>query len=232
MIPKTKQELARYFDHTALSPMAAEADIQQLCDEAVQYGFYGVCVQPRWVALCADKLHGTGISVVTVVGFPLGADTAGVKAFAAQAALLDGADEVDMVADLAAIRSGDAAYLRRECAAVWRACRKMHPPIALKIIIESAALTDEQIRFVCGIANDAGAEFVKTSTGFHPAGGATPEHVRLMAQAAPQCKVKAAGGIKTLPQALAMIDAGASRIGASASVRIVDAFGADNDTPV
>ncbi len=229
MIPKTKKELARYFDHTLLHPTAVEADVRRHCDEALRYGFYSVCVQPRWVSVCADLLHATDVQVVSVAGFPFGADRPQIKAAQAEAVIQDGADEVDFVADLASILTGDATYLSREFASVRRACRKMHPPVVLKVIIESAALTDEQIRFVCGIAQAAGIDFVKTGTGFLPDGGARVEHVRLMAQAAPKCKIKAAGGIKTAEQALAMIGAGAARIGASASVHIVDQFQPHDD---
>jgi len=169
--------------------------------------------------------------VVSVAGFPFGTETAPVKALEAEAVIRDGADEVDIVADLAAILAADAAYLRREFTAVLKVCRKMHPPVALKVIIESAGLTDEQIRFVCGIAQETGVNFLKTSTGFLPAGGARVEDVRLMAEAAPRCNIKAAGGIKTLEQTLAMIEAGAVRIGASASVQIVERFGQDDGTP-
>lgn len=228
MIPTTKQQLARYFDHTLLGATAVEADIRQLCDEAMAYGFYAVCVQPRWVGLCADILHGSDVKVASVAGFPFGAETTPVKALQAEAVIRAGADEVDSVADLASILTGNASYLQREFAAVLRVCRKMRPPVALKVIIESAVLTDEQIRFVCGIAQAAGVDFLKTSTGFLPAGGAQAEHVRLMAQAAAHCKIKAAGGIKTLDQTLAMIQAGASRIGASASVQILEQFDSAN----
>lgn len=230
MTPTSKNELAKYFDHTLLNPMAVEGDIRRVCDEAMRYGFYGVCVQPRWVRLCADILHGTPVKVVSVAGFPFGTETARIKAVEAEAVIMDGADEVDIVTDLAAVVGGDAGYLRREFAAVLKVCRKMHPPVVLKVIIESAALTDEQIRFVCGVAQDAGVDFVKTGTGFHAAGGARVEDVRVMADAAVRCKVKAAGGIRTVEQALAMIEAGASRIGASASVQIVEAFGAKHST--
>jgi deoxyribose-phosphate aldolase len=222
MMPKTRQEIAKYFDHTLLNPMATEREIRRVCDESARYGFYGVCVQPRWVGLCADVLHGTGVKVVSVAGFPFGTQTAKVKAYEAEAVIRDGADEVDIGADLAAVISGDSGYLRREFGAVLKVCRKMHPAVVLKVIIESAALTEEQIRFVCGIAQEEGVDYVKTSTGYHSAGGARVEDVRLMAEAAPRCRVKAAGGIKTLEQTLAMIEAGASRIGASASVQIVE----------
>jgi deoxyribose-phosphate aldolase len=224
MIPQTKEALAGYFDHTLLDGMATETDIRRHCGQAAAYGFYAVCVQPRWVALCADVLHGSGVKVVSVAGFPFGTETPRVKALEAEAVIMDGADEVDIVADLASVVSGDAEYLRREFAAVGHECRAMKPAVGLKVIIESAALTPEQIRFVCAVSQHAGADFVKTSTGYHKAGGARVEDVRLMAEAAPGCRVKAAGGIKTLEQTLALIEAGASRIGASASVPIMDEY--------
>ena len=221
---QTKEQLAGYFDHTMLDCMALCADIRRVCDEALQYGFYSVCVQPRWVSLCADILHGTGVKVVSVAGFPYGTNLSRVKAYEADAVIMDGADEVDIVADLASVIEGDADYLRRDFEAVLAVCRSMSPKVPLKVIIESAALNDEQIRFVCGIAQDTGVDFIKTSTGFHKAGGANVDDVKLMAAAAPRCKIKAAGGIKTAEQALAFIEAGVSRIGTSASVEIVEQF--------
>lgn len=228
MSPKTKEQLAQYIDHTLLSATATDEQIRQLCQEALQYCFASVCVLPRWVDLCADILQGSGVHVCTVAGFPLGGSVARVKAMEADLAIASGADEIDMVADLAAILSGDSAYLLNEFRTVLRPCRAVHPYVGLKVIIESAALTDEQIVFACKIAQDAGADFVKTSTGFHPAGGAKIEQVRLMAASAPKCKIKASGGIKTTADALAMIEAGASRIGASASAAIVDPFTPDS----
>jgi deoxyribose-phosphate aldolase len=224
MIVQTKEQLAKYFDHTLLDCMAVEADIRGHCQEAVDHGFYAVCVQPRWVLLCADVLHGTGVKVVSVAGFPYGTQTPKVKAYEADAVIMDGADEVDIVADMASIIEGDADYLRRDFAAVLKVCRSMSPKVPLKVIIESAALNEQQIRFVCGIAQDTGVDFIKTSTGFHKAGGAQIDDVKLMAEAAPQCKIKAAGGIRTTEQALAFIEAGVSRIGASASVQIIEQF--------
>ena len=224
MTIQTKEQLAKYFDHTILDCMAVEGDIRRVCDEAVRYGFYAVCVQPRWVSLCADILHGTGVKVVSVAGFPYGTNVSKVKAYEAHAVIMDGADEVDIVADLASVIAGDFGYLRRDFEAVVKVCHSMRPEVPLKVIIESAALNEEQIRFVCGIAQDTGVDFVKTSTGFHKAGGATVDDVKLMAAAAPRCKIKAAGGIRTLQQALAFIEAGVSRIGASASVEIVEQF--------
>lgn len=224
MIPQTKKDLARYFDHTLLDCMAGQQDIRRVCEEAVQYGFYAVCIQPRWVKLCADILRGSDIKIVSVAGFPFGTNLSKAKAYEADAAIMDGADEVDMVADLASIVAQDSAYLHRELNAVLAVCRRMKPAVVLKVIIESAALNREQIHFVCRIAQEAGVDYIKTSTGFHKAGGARIEDVRLMAAAAPQCRIKAAGGIKTAQEALAFIEAGAARIGSSSSVQILEQF--------
>ncbi len=228
MLIETQEQLAAYFDHTLLDATAKQADIVALCEQAVQYGFCTVCVQPRWVALCADILHGTTVKVCSVAGFPFGTDSAKIKAADADEIIMAGADEVDMVADLASIFSGDDAYLRRELLAVLSVCRTMRPAVPLKLIIESAALNDDQIRFIGHIASDLGVDFLKTSTGFLKAGGAAVEDVRLMAESAPNCKIKAAGGIKTLEQTLQLIEAGAVRIGASASVQIMEEFRAQH----
>jgi deoxyribose-phosphate aldolase len=225
-MPANKKELAQYIDHTLLAAVSTEAQIRTLCQEAVQYGFCSVCILPRWVDLCAEILHGTGVKVCTVAGFPLGANMARVKAFDADLAIASGADEVDVVADLAAIVAGDEKYLFNDIRTVSKACQSVRPFVTLKVIIEAAALTDEQIVFASRIAEQAGADFVKTSTGMHAAGGAKVEHVRLMAQAAPKCKIKAAGGIRTTADALAMIEAGAHRIGASKSIEILNGFDA------
>jgi deoxyribose-phosphate aldolase len=224
MIPQTASELARYFDHTLLSASATTADIQRLCDEAAKFHFATVCVNPRWIPLASDILHGKGVGVCSVVGFPLGAELPRIKAIEAETAIMAGADEIDMVADLAAILEGDADRLSQEMAAVLKVCRSMRPAVPLKVIIESASLNETQLTFVCQIGNRLGVDFLKTSTGLHPAGGATVEAVRLMAAAAPKCRIKAAGGIRTVEQALAMIDAGATRIGSSACVQIVQQF--------
>jgi deoxyribose-phosphate aldolase len=216
-----RQELAKYFDHTLLDPMAVAPDIRRICDEAAEYGFYAVCVHPRWVAFAADILHGSGVKVVSVAGFPFGTNLIRSTADEAKAAIMEGADEIDIVADLASVVSSDSAYLARQFAETLRVCRSMRPHVILKVIIEAAALTPDQVRFVCGIAQNVGVDFVKTSTGYHKAGGARVEDVRLMAEAAPRCKIKAAGGIRTLSDTLAFIEAGAARIGASASVSIL-----------
>jgi deoxyribose-phosphate aldolase len=224
LLPQTKEQFAKYFDHTLLDCMATEPDIRRHCQESVKHGFYAACVQPRWVSLCADILSGTGVKVVSVAGFPYGTQTPKVKAYEAEAVIMDGADDVDMVADLASVITGDIDYLRNDFKTVLSVCHSMRPKVPLKVIIESAALTTEQIRFVCRIAQQLEVNFIKTSTGFHSAGGARVEDVKLMAQTAPHCRIKAAGGIKTLEQARAFIEAGASRIGASASVEMIEKF--------
>ena len=224
MRPGNRKELAGFIDHTLLSATAVRADIQRHCAQAIEYGFCSVCVLPRWVSLAADILHGTAVKVDSVAGFPYGTDSAKIKAADAKEVIMAGADEVDMVADLASVIEGDGKYLTADLKAVLKVCRSMRPAVTLKVIIESAALTDEQIIFVCGIAQEVGADFIKTSTGLHPAGGAKVEDVGLMAQSAPMCRIKAAGGIRTTQEAMDMIEAGASRIGTSASVRIVEEF--------
>jgi deoxyribose-phosphate aldolase len=172
----------------------------------------------------AEQLHGSKVAVGGVVSLPLGADTTKIKVAQAKEAIFAGADEIDMVADLAAIIEGDAAYLLNQLRAVLKVCRSMRPPVVLKVIMESAALTREQKIFACQIAAQAGVDFIKTSTGLHPAGGATIEDVKLMKEAAPNCKIKAAGGIKTVKQVLKMIEAGAERIGTSSGVQIINQF--------
>ncbi len=224
MIPQTANQLAGYFDHTLLSASATSADIRRICDEAIRYHFATVCINPRWISLASDLLHGKGVGVCSVVGFPLGAELPRIKAIEAEAAILAGADEIDMVADLAAILEGDSDRLSQEMTAVLKVCRSMRPAVPLKMIVESAALNEAQLAFVCQIANRLGVDFLKTSTGLHPAGGATIQAVRFMATAAPKCKIKAAGGIRSADQALAMIEAGAARLGSSSCVQIVRQF--------
>lgn len=215
------QQLAGCIDHTLLEATATGERIDQLCREAVEYGFHAVSINPRWIPLAADMLHKTNVKVGGVVSLPLGGDTTKIKAAQAKDAIFAGADEIDMVADIASIIEGDAQYLGHQLYEVLRVCRSMRPPVLLKVIIESAALSDEQIIFACRVAQDVGVDFVKTSTGMNPAGGATVEAVKLMKESAPKCKVKAAGGIRTTAQAIEMLQAGADRIGTSASVKIL-----------
>jgi deoxyribose-phosphate aldolase len=217
-----REEMARHIDHTLLKAEATRDQIVRLCDEARSYGFCAVCVNGRWVSTAAERLHGSGVHVASVVSFPLGADTTKAKVAQAKEAIHDGADEIDMVADLAAIIEGDARYLLRQLLAVWNVCRSMRPPVLLKVIIESAALTIEQKVLACRAAEQIGVDFVKTSTGLHPAGGATVEDVRLMRETSQRYKIKASGGIRTTQQVMAMIEAGAERIGTSAGVQIIN----------
>jgi deoxyribose-phosphate aldolase len=220
----SQEELAGCIDHTLLDATATKGKIEQLCHEAKTYGFHTVCVNGRWVALVAELLTGSKVAVGGVVSLPLGADTTKIKVAQAKDAVFAGADEVDMVADLAAIIEGDSRYLADQLTRVLKVCRSMRPAVVLKVIIESAALNDEQKIFACRTAQHVGVDFIKTSTGLHPAGGATVEDIKLMKETAPGCKIKAAGGIKTAEQALEMLAAGAERIGTSSGVQIVTEF--------
>lgn len=216
------KQLAECIDHTLLSATATREQIKLLCEEAKNYQFHAVCVNPRWVSFAADQLHGCKVKVGSVVSLPLGAETTKVKVASAREAIMAGADEIDMVADLAAIIEGDRRFLVNQLQGVLKVCRSMRPAVLLKVIIESAALSCEQKVFVCQIAQQCGVDFIKTSTGLNPAGGATAEDVKLMKETAPGCRIKAAGGIKTAKQAIEMLDAGAQRIGTSSSVQIIN----------
>ena len=224
----TESDVAARIDHTLLKAEATQAEVLRLCDEAMTYGFHAVCVNGRWLSLTADRLQGTTVAVAGVVSLPLGADTTKIKVAQAQDAIYAGADEIDMVADLAAIVAGDAKYLLHQFLSVRKVCRSMRPAVLLKVIIESAALTTEQKVFACQVAEQAGVDFLKTSTGFHPAGGAAVEDIALMKRTAPGCRIKAAGGIKTAQQAMAMLEAGAERIGTSAGVAIIEEIRAND----
>lgn len=220
----TDNELAGRIDHTLLSATATSEQIKQLCGEAKSCGFCAVSVNPRWVSLAAELLHGSRVAVGGVVSLPLGADSTKIKVAQAEDCIFAGADEIDMVADLAAIIESDSKYLSNQLQVVLKACRSMRPKVLLKVIIESAALTKEQKIFACQIADKCGVDFVKTSTGMNPAGGATVEDVKLMKEAAPHCKIKAAGGIRTAKQAFELLEAGAERIGTSSGVQIIKEF--------
>lgn len=212
-------EVARLIDHTLLKPDATQDQIAQLCYEARKYGFATVCVNPTYVRLCAQLLTGSSVGICTVVGFPLGATPPEVKAYETQRALDDGATEVDMVINIGALKSRDYALVERDIATV---ARTSHAGGALlKVIIEAALLTDDEKVKACELAKAAGADYVKTSTGFGP-GGATVHDVELMRRAVgPEMGIKAAGGIRSLEDAQAMVAAGATRVGASAGVKIV-----------
>ncbi len=212
-------ELARMIDHTLLKPDATEKDIEQLCSEAKQYGFASVCVNPSYVKLCSQLLRNSGVHVCAVVGFPLGATSTTTKAFEATQAIKDGAREVDMVINIGMLKSGEFGFVEEDIRAVVSAAH--HFGALTKAILEMCLLTEEEKVKACALAKNAGADFVKTSTGFSK-GGATPEDVALMRKTVGQkLGVKASGGVRSYEQAKALIASGANRIGASASVRIV-----------
>jgi len=208
-------------DHSVLKPESTANDIAAGGDVVRAWAVHYYCVQPCWVSLAAGALAGTGATVISVVGFPHGCDTPDVKARAAQRAIDDGAREIDTVMHFGALLSGESAKVSEDIRAVVLAAQD----VPVKVILETAALTDSQKRLACRIAVDAGAAFVKTSTGFHPSGGATVADVRLMRETVGRhIGVKASGGIRTLDDARTMIDAGANRIGASATVAILSAL--------
>ena len=219
-----EKDLAGYIDHTLLKATVTSEQIKQLCNEAKEYGFCAVSVNPRWVSLAAEQLHSSKVKVGGVVSLPLGADSTKIKVAQAKEVIFAGADEIDMVADLAAIIERDSKYLTKQLQSVLGVCRSMRPAVLLKVIIESSALTREQKIFACEIAGKCGVDFIKTSTGMNPAGGATVEDVKLMKETAPNCKIKAAGGIRTAKQAIEFLDAGAQRLGTSSGVQIINEF--------
>jgi deoxyribose-phosphate aldolase len=211
--------VASMIDHTLLKPDATRANIEELCREAAQFKFATVCVNPTWVALSAKLLAGTGVRVCSVVGFPLGATTPDVKGYETRRAIFDGAREIDMVINVGALKSGDLRVVECDIESVTAACRDAGA--LSKVIIEAALLTDEEKITACTLAKAAGADYVKTSTGFGP-GGATAADVALMRRVVgAEMGVKAAGGVRDLEGMKAMIAAGATRVGASAGVKIV-----------
>ncbi|GGA36448.1 deoxyribose-phosphate aldolase [Kroppenstedtia guangzhouensis] len=211
------KELASMIDHTLLKPEATAEQIDQLCAEAATHGFASVCINPYWVRRAVEKLKGSGVKVCTVIGFPLGATSSEVKAFEARKAIEDGAGEVDMVINIGALKSGDLDQVRNDIAAVVKAASGA----TVKVILETGLLHKDEIRMACDQAKAAGADFVKTSTGFG-AGGAEVGTVRAMRKAVgPDMGVKASGGIRDRETAEKMVEAGASRLGASSGVAIV-----------
>jgi deoxyribose-phosphate aldolase len=217
----TPEMLAAYFDHTLLNPAATKADIWQVCQEARDLGFFSVCVNPFYVPAVHAHLAETTVKTCAVVGFPLGANTPGVKAFETEKAVADGAGEIDMVIHIGALRDNETATVSADIRSVVAAAQGN----TVKVIIETCLLNREQKILACQLARDAGAEFVKTSTGF-AGGGATLEDVALMRETiGKDMKIKASGGIKTLDHTLKLIQAGADRIGASAGVAIIRSMG-------
>ncbi len=218
------RRVADFVDHTLLKPEATRKDILKLCAEAREHRFAAVCVNPVWTELCAKELAGTGVAVASVCGFPLGATTSRAKAAEAAEVVALGAAEVDMVAAIGHIRGGDWGYVEDDVRAVVDAARR--GGALVKVIIESAVLTSEEIVKASALVKAAGAQFVKTSTGFHPAGGATAAAVRLMRLAVgDDVGVKAAGGVRDCAAALRMIASGASRIGTSSGVAFASCLG-------
>jgi deoxyribose-phosphate aldolase len=211
--------VADMIDHTLLKPDATRGDVEKLCREAAEFHFATVCVNPVWVALSAARLRGTRVGVCSVVGFPLGATTADVKQYETRRAIFDGATEIDMVINVGALKSGDLLTVERDIQAVVEPCRQCN--VVSKVIIEAALLTDEEKVTASTLTKAAGADFVKTSTGFGP-GGATVADVALMRRVVgAEMGVKAAGGVRDLESLKAMVAAGATRVGASAGVKIV-----------
>ncbi len=214
----TAHDWASLIDHTLLKPEASENDIRKLCEEAAQFGFASVCVNPVWVKKAAEFLKGSSIPVCTVIGFPLGATLPDVKAFEARRAIFNGAKEVDMVINVGALKSGDDCAVEDDIKAVVEAAHEND--VLCKVIIETALLTDDEKVRACLASKNAGADFVKTSTGFAK-GGATVDDVNLMRRTVGKALgVKASGGVKGIDDARAMFEAGATRIGASVGVKI------------
>ncbi|HNQ16455.1 MAG TPA: deoxyribose-phosphate aldolase [Pyrinomonadaceae bacterium] len=214
----TAHDWASLIDHTLLRPEASEADIKKLCNEAIQFGFASVCVNPAWVKKAAEFLRGSSIPVCTVIGFPLGATLPDVKAFEARRAIFNGAREVDMVINIGALKSGDDCLVEDDIRAVVQAAHENG--VLCKVIIETALLTDDEKVRACLASKNAGADFVKTSTGFAK-GGATADDVALMRRSVGHALgVKASGGVKGIDDARKMFEAGATRIGASVGVKI------------
>ena len=210
-------ELNRLIDHTVLKPDATDDDVRRLCAEAREYDFFSAVVNTHFVPLVAEEVSGTRVKVCSIAGFPLGAVDSEVKAFEAHRAVERGADEVDMVVNVGAIKAGDWDFVRRDISLVKKGCGEA----LLKVIIEAALLTDEEKVSVCRAVMDAGAQFVKSSTGFGPP-GADPDDIRLMrATVGPDFGVKASAGIRTAASALELVEAGANRIGTSSGVQIM-----------
>jgi deoxyribose-phosphate aldolase len=215
----TKQELAKYFDHTLLKPDATDKQFDQLCDEAKTYKFYSVCVNSSRVNYVSEKLRGTDIKVCSVVGFPLGETDSKSKAFETRNAIENGAHEIDMVISAGALKSGNLKYVEDDIRAVKSACRST---TVLKVILETSLLTEEEKIIACEICKKVDVDFVKTSTGFG-SGGATVADIELMRRVVgTKMGIKASGGIRDYKTAIAMINAGATRIGAGASVAIIN----------
>jgi deoxyribose-phosphate aldolase len=220
------KEIARMIDHTLLKPETTKEQIEKLCNEAKEYNFASVCVNPTWVKYASELLQGTEVKVCTVIGFPLGANTPETKAFETKNAIENGAEEVDMVINIGALKSGNYDLVEEDIRAVVEAAKGK---ALTKVIIETSLLTEEEKVKACELSAKAGADYVKTSTGFST-GGATVEDVALMRKTVgPDIGVKASGGVRSADDAEKMIEAGATRIGASSGVKIVQGLTSDAD---
>jgi len=218
--------IASYIDHTLLKPESTESQVIQLCKEAAEFKFASVCVNPTWVETAAAELAGTEVKVCTVIGFPLGASTPETKAFETTDAISKGAGEIDMVLNVGALKSGNTDHVKKDIEAVVNAAKGK---AIVKVILETCLLTDEEKAAASRLSKEAGADFVKTSTGFST-GGATVEDVKLMRETVgPDLGVKASGGVRSLEDVQAMIEAGATRIGASSGVKIMQGLTSDSD---
>lgn len=220
-----KNKLARMIDHTLLKPDACEQGVRKLCQEALEYKFASVCINPGYVQLCADLLKGSEVKVCTVIGFPLGATTSDTKAFETRDAISKGAQEVDMVINVGKLKDKDLDYVKKDIEAVVNEAKGK---ALTKVIIETCLLNNEEKVTACKIAKEAGADFVKTSTGFST-GGATFEDIKLMRETVgANMGVKASGGVRSYEDTMKMIEAGATRIGASASIAICEGLKSDS----
>jgi deoxyribose-phosphate aldolase len=217
----SKDELARKFDHTNLQQEATESDIALLCKEAAENGFFTVCVNPCYVRMVRDLLRKTSVKACAVVGFPLGANTTGTKLAETQEALRDGADEIDVVMNVGLFKGGKIAEVETELRQIARSVKSAGADKVCKVIVEAGLLKPAEIELACKTVNHSGADFIKTSTGFSKAGGATIEAVEIMNRHRGRLRIKAAGGIRNLHTALALLRAGADRLGASQSVSIL-----------
>lgn len=217
----SQAQMASMIDHTLLKPFAGRQDIIKLCQEARKYNFASVCIHPYYVPLAVDQLQGSSIKVCTVIGFPLGSNSTAVKVFEAVDAVTKGAGEVDMVINIGALKEGHQDIVLKDIEGVVNAVKEINTEAVVKVIIETCYLTTEEKVLACQLAQRAGAHYVKTSTGFG-SGGATVEDIMLMRKTVgPKMGIKASGGIKSAQQAVAMVAAGANRIGASAGVAII-----------
>lgn len=217
----TPRQLASMIDHTLLRPESTPDQVDRLCGEAADFGFYAVCVNPIYIRRAAQRLVGSGVSVVSVAGFPLGCSPTSAKIEEVKQAIDGGATEIDVVLHVGGLIAGEHDRVRDDIAGVAEIVHAASPEHRIKVVLETAVLSLDQIALACQCCAEARADFIKTSTGFHPAGGATIEVVRKLKQLAGVIKIKAAGGIRDLETTLAMIQAGADRVGTSASVRII-----------